>query len=108
MDSTDVEGLCAELEKFARRLLECPDAKSAKDLREQCRSVRAQMVAHPEFGNVAEQVSRISEAARLFEGRRRSATGETPKERLERALGQMHAALDHHRVDRDSRLSPAS
>lgn len=83
---------CSEINDLARRLYEYGDRENAKKLRSRCGQISFEMRGR--FGNVAEQLSRISSAARLFE--RQNVDLRKALAELERAVERMRIALSIH------------
>ena len=93
MSLEEVEQAAAKIENLAKALMDAPNAKDAKHLRDTCKHYNNQMRGL--FGNVAEQLGRISTAARLYEKSRIDLN--RAKLELHQAVTRMHQAIDIHR-----------
>jgi hypothetical protein len=93
MSLEEVEQAAAKIKNLARVLEEAPASENAKTLDGTCVSYRREM--HGRFGNVGEQLVRISVAARLF--KKSSIDLNTARDELHRAVGSMKIAIDLHR-----------
>lgn len=93
MKLAEAERICTEIETLANQLSESHGTEDAELLIRTCRFRSGQM--HGRFGNVAEQLGRISDAARAFtKARIYPAEAEAD---LSRAMAQMRGALGIHR-----------
>jgi len=91
MSLEKVEQAAAKIDNLARTLADAPTAENAKSLCDTCDHYRRQMQGR--FGNVGEQLVRISDAARPFEKSRIDLT----KEDLHQAVTRMNIAIGIHR-----------
>jgi len=83
----------SEIEKLAQALSDAPSVENAAVLRAKCR--RFATLMRGRYGNVAEQLGRISEVARRFEKSRIDLT--EARSDLQRAVARMDIAIDIHR-----------
>ena len=93
MTLEEVEQAAAKIETLARVLADTPTPENAKSLRGTCDHYRSQMQGR--FGNVGEQLVRISDAARLFEISRIDWT--RARIDLHQAVTRMNGAIRIHR-----------
>lgn len=93
MSLEEVEQAAAKIETLTRVLADTPTPENAKSLRGTCDHYRSQMQGR--FGNVGEQLVRISDAARLFEISRIDWT--RARIDLHQAVTRMNGAIRIHR-----------
>lgn len=94
MKLDEVEAVCDQVQSLAKELSACGTKECAERLIAAC---GARLRMRSRFGNVAEQLERVAEAAKVFTKAHVNLT--TARADLSRAAARMPCALDIHRSE---------